>query len=325
MSRGTRIGLAISVSALAFLAGGMPTAAAENLNVGVQSQQVLPPSTTSACPTMPLVDTVTYTYAGALHSFDIVVSNPSYVALAAQAGDTVIPFNYITRSPDAGGVRMHVDMPSTPILGTLPVSVTLLSVQSGLTCLSTVSFSLQGPASPTPTATPPSTPPAPPAPPSAPSSIEKPATTTVSQGDAATSGATTTVVSSVVGGAGLGSTLLRACATTGGALQLWFVLLTIFLLLAAIAAITEPPLMERNVYLPAALIGVPLGLLAAFWLLASDCRGAWWVPVLALGVAIVAMLWAYRGRPEVAKVIQLPAGGNGNGEVTTDTKKGSTK
>lgn len=87
---------------------------------------------------------------------------------------------------------------------------------------------------------------------------------------------------------------------------MWFVLLTVFLLITAAVAISEPSLMNRSLYLPGILIGIPLLVLLAFWLAVPDCRGAYWVPILALIVALGGALYAYRQRPEIANIIQLP-------------------
>lgn len=296
------------VCGLAFIALPSAVSAAESVAAQVSTKQVLPQGG-SACGLLAVGNVQTHVYDGALHSYEVTLPNAAYVALQGTVGTALVPFHQMTRRIDASG-RLHilVSVQTTPLRGSVPVTLTLLSALPGQpVCLSVISFAAIG------TGASSTTTPAPAvsqAPASRPVASRPAAEQNAGQGTSSTSGAeraaTTSVVSSIVKSSGLGSTVLRACTTAGAALQLWFVLLTIFLILAAAVAITEPPLAERNIYLPGTLIGVPLVLLAGFWLMASECRGAAWVPFVALIVAAAAALWSYRKRPEIANVIQLP-------------------
>ena len=292
--------LFLILAGLVFSALPAAADAATNVPAVVTTKQVLPLGG-NACPQLNVVAVQTYVYDGALHSFEVVLPNASYVALQGTVGDAIVPFHQMTRRVNtAGQLHTLVTVPTTPLSRAQPITLTLISAVGGQpVCLSIVSFTAASTGASAPiTITKPVSPVAPAKP--------APATTSKPTAQGTTSAGTTSVISSVITGSGLGSTILRACTSQGAALQLWFVLLTIFLILCAAVAITEPPLAERNVYLPGALIGVPLVLLGAFWLFAAECRGAGWVPFAALIVAAGGALWSYRKRPVIANVIQLP-------------------
>ncbi|MEN9413493.1 MAG: hypothetical protein RLZZ342_580 [Candidatus Parcubacteria bacterium] len=124
----------------------------------VAVDQVLPPQGES-CPVVGASDVRPYIYEGALHSFDITISDSSFVAVAAQVGDQVVPFNQVTRYVDAqGALHLHVDVATNPLVSDTLVSVTLMSAYSGqsrATCTATVTSVV--PAQVAPVAVPPVT------------------------------------------------------------------------------------------------------------------------------------------------------------------------
>lgn len=304
---GARIGIFIG----AFLL--IPTFASAG-EVVVGTVQLLPPGGAN-CQPLAVVNVTPYIYDGALHSYDVTVADPSYVAISTSVGNTAISMRQMTRRINTlGQARTHVDVQTTPIYGSLPVNMTLISAASGQpVCMSVVSFNVEGSAVMPP----------------APGSGSTTGGTGTGVGGTATGGtATGTATGSGTGtgtgtatGSGMGtgtagttgeepgswtSFVNAVCSSTNTSLQLWFVLLTVFLLITAAVAISEPSLMNRSLYLPGILIGIPLLVLLAFWLAVPDCRGAYWVPILALIVALGGALYAYRQRPEIANIIQLP-------------------
>lgn len=304
---------ALAIGVISLVALAIPgTAAAQALT---QTIQVLPPGG-NGCPTLPVQGIVAHVREGSIHSFDVTVANPSYVAVLAQVGDKGVPFRYMTRFNHGGGsLRHHVDLDTTPIRGSIPVSLTLLSSPQGSpTCLSVISFSV----SPTGQILAPgmisgSTD-------GKSATVSKPISqgTSTKGGTATTAGKTTqqgttptatsttskTAKSPVVGG--FGATLKSLCAGNG-ALQLWFLLLAIYVVIAALTALARPPLAEKSMGLPLALILVPLVLLLGFWYLVPSCRGAGWIPAASIIVAIAGLLVAFRDQHPAVRIIPLPA------------------
>jgi hypothetical protein len=234
-------------------------------------------------------------YNNALNSFDVTISDASYVSVVGAAGQTGIPLRYMHRQVNAdGSLKLHVDIDSTAINGSLPVSLTLLSSQPGQpTCITIVSFPVAGLSQPAPV-------------------VKIPAVQTVSH-EAPTSIATSapgmssssTVASSalpVVGG-GLQSVLSGLC-TAAGPYQLWFILLALFMVGIGLIAFAEPPLTRKSAELPAAAILVPLVLLLLFWYVTPDCRVAVWIPVVLLVAAAVALIAAYREKEMVGGIFR---------------------
>lgn len=282
----------------------------------VLTKQVLPQGATACAPLF--VKSVTpYIYNGELDSFDVVISDPSYVAVLGAAGDVSIPFNYMSRriEPD-GSLRIHVDT-TVALGGVTPVTVTLLSaLPNAPVCLSTVSFTTDASGSiassnpvsvPTPSITPGT---------SGTDGGAVPATTSaggvIHRGGG--HGSTTTGGKNlipVVGSTSSTSTtvgnLVAKMCTKNGAYQLWFILLAIFFVIAAFVGLSEPALAVRHGALPALLIGVPLVLLLLFWEFATDCRLSYFIPVILLVAAAIGLYSAYRTSPVVRPVLELPA------------------
>lgn len=301
MLRGQSIGIGLGI--LTFAAYALPAfASAAPANV---QTQVLIPQGSATCAALTVQSVTPYVYDNALNSFDVTVSDPSYVSVLGSAGNTGIQLNYMTRrmNPD-GSLRIHIDLPTTPIDSSLPVTLTLLSAVSGQpVCISVISFAVLGnPAPSTPAANPVSsntgaT--------SGGGSVSSQGSTAASASPSSTTSSVTPATAPVVGG-GLQSALSRACSAAG-LYQLWFILLALYMVAVGLTAFAEPPLARRNAQLPAALILVPLVLLLGFWYLAPACRVATWIPFVLIVAAAIGLLTSYREKAQVASIINLPA------------------
>lgn len=273
----------------------------------VQTNQVLPLGGNN-CTALTAYSFTAYVYDGALHSFEFTVSDNSYVAISGTLGGESIPFLFMTRRYDStNALRVHVDVETTPIFGTLPLSVTLLSAKEGggLVCMSFVAMvaastdgssapvSVVAPSSPTPISQVPA--PVTPAPvsptPSAGQQTEgepaTPATSTV--GESAEEGSTQpSVVSSFQ------NKLVELCAT-GNAPRLWVVLLTVFAVIMVIAALVQPPASwGYSTTQRAATLVAPFVLLAAFWYFAESCRVSPWILAVAIFLLLAGLVAVYR-------------------------------
>lgn len=286
----------------------------------VVTKQVLPPGGTSCTPLF-VHSVTTYVYDGVLNSFDLVLSDPSYVGVFGQAGDAAIPFNYMTRRMEPNGaIRLHVDT-TAAITDTLNVTVTLISASSSnatssqAVCLSTVSFATD--TTGTITSAAPVTQP-----------IGDGSGTGVTGGSGASTGSTgntggktggksggvktgstgvaTTSTSTSATSTGIGGMIEKSCRDNG-AYQLWFILLAIYFVIVAFVGLSQPPLLNRHSALPGALIGIPLALLILFWWLVPDCRVNVFIPIIMLVAAAIGLYGAYRTSPLMQPVIQLPA------------------
>lgn len=271
---------AVGITVLTLALPGMSFAAIANVTTGV-----IIPAGTQTCQS-PVISGVTpYIYNGHLDSFDLTVSDASYVAVLGSVGQQGIPLRNMLRriNPD-GSLKIHVDINSVSG-GTVPVSLTMLSSLPGApTCVTVVSFPVEGLTGAPVTQT---TYPSAPSHPTQPSSHPSTTTTgTSSPGTAATSAPPT------VGG-GLQGALSRVC-DAAGAYQLWFILLALFMVGIGLVAFAEPPLTRKSTELPAALIIVPLVLLLLFWYAVPACRVAVWIPIVLLIAAALALLAAYR-------------------------------
>jgi hypothetical protein len=317
-------GLVGIVTAIAFIVTP-GFAAAET--AAVMTKQVLPVGGNSCAPVF-VNEVKTYIYDGELHSFDVVVSDPSYVGISGNAGNVAIPYNYMTRRIDPNGnLRIHVD--TTAVVGaSLPVTVTLLSSVSGKpTCITTVSFATSGTGAVTPAA---------------------PITVAVGetgiQNPSAAQGSDSSVKPTnggVVKGAisktkteghggkssiGHGTTSTSFAATVGkmcsenGAYQLWFILLAIFFVIVAFVGLSQPPLAQSSSRLPAILIGAPLALLLGFWLFVLDCRLNWFIPVILLAAAAIGLYSAYRTMPPTSHTAVMVLPPKDPQKDTTSTK-----
>lgn len=302
MKQSVRTALASATVSLALLVPGISSAQAM-----VQTAQLLPIGGANTCRPVTTQGIVAHTQEGALHSFDVTIGDPSYVAVYAQVGDQALPFRYMTRFNHGGGfLRHHVDLNTTPIRSGIPVSLTLLSSPPGApTCLTVISFTVgaNGTILAPGAVTTPTTPPASTnggsttGAPTAPSKPAAPAKPTAPEAPAATSGPVT---------AGPIARVQSLCEGNG-ATQLWFLLLAVYIVIAALTALAKPPLAQKSIWMPLALILVPLAALLVLWIFAPSCRAAGWIPALSIIVAVAALLAAFREQNPGIKVIPLPA------------------
>lgn len=302
MTRHARKALTGTVVSIALLLPGISAAQAV-----VQTAQLLPIGGANTCRVVTTQGIVAHVREGDLHSFDVTIGDPSYVAVYAQVGDQALPFRYMTRFTHGGGfLRHHVDLDSTRIGSGIPVSLTLLSSPPGApTCLTVISFTVgaDGSILAPGAVTTPTTPSSPTSgsstggAPSAPAKPTAPTKPTAPEAPAATSGPVT---------AGPTARMLGLCEGNG-ATQLWFLLLAVYVVIAALTALAKPPLAQKSIWMPLALILVPLVALLALWIFAPACRAAGWIPALSIIVAIAALLAAFREQNPGVKVIPLPA------------------
>ncbi len=290
----------------------------------VVTKQVVPPTGGPACAPLFVQSVTPYIYDGELQSFDVVISDPSYVGILGAAGDASIPFNYMTRDiqPD-GSLRMHVDT-TAKINGTLPVTITMLSALPGApVCLSQVSFTtdVNGTIE---SSTPINVPSAPVA-----TSADDGTGSVGGSNGGSVSGPRGGTTGGTVGGVSTGTVGTTSSTSTVGAIvakmcsqngayQLWFILLAIFFVIAAFVGLSEPALALRHGALPLVLIGVPLVLLLLFWQFAIDCRLSYFIPIILLVAAAIGLYSAYRTSP-VARTVAPVA------KKTTVTKTEETK
>ena len=295
-------GVRKALCATALLTGFLfaPSLAFAATQASAMTSQLLPVGA-NTCTQLTVTSVTPYIYDGELNSFDIVVPDPSYVAIGGSVGGEVIPFTYMTRASSTGGqLRVHTDVQSTPVGAALSVSVTMLSAKPGSpVCAATISFIIapDGSAIPgTPTPTTGGT--------GGAGSSGGSAGRSTSGSNAGAQGGTST--GSLPGGsttaptsstssedAAQGASWASICAGAGD-YQLWFILLAIYVVITAIAALLQTPYVRQNPAVPVALILVPLILLVGFWYFVPDCRAGNWVPVVLLIIAIAGLLIAFR-------------------------------
>jgi hypothetical protein len=280
--------------ALFTLLGAAP-AKASALDVASQTQQILPLGGPNSCAPIQVSNFTPYVYDNALNSFDFTVSDASYVAIVGSVGNTSIPLNFFTRvQSTSSGVRYHVDINATPLTGTVPVVVTLLSARAGQPiCASIIATSLgSGPVVGTYTPAPaPSGNPAPATP-------AKPTTTPVSGGGVSTGTATATSA----------NVLKSLCASPASAYRLWLILLVLFAVVVGGLLWLEFPMSWAWAQTPervATIILVLLVLLLGFWYLSAGCRAALWMPLVAFLIAILGLLAAFWNHPKVTRLLLI--------------------
>ncbi|MDR3570697.1 MAG: hypothetical protein P4L81_00650 [Candidatus Pacebacteria bacterium] len=280
-----------------------PSHAAAQSASSIQTQQLLPPGQ-NTCQQISITNIDPHVYGGVLESFDVTISdtNNSYVGVFAEVGNNPIPLNFITRWAGApNGLRIHVDTPDTPVYGSLPVNLTLLSSLPGApTCITTITFTVgkgslgQQPATSNNTI-----------PSSVPHTTPTQATRGSSSGSAVGTGkgqsstvgaqgsSSTALLGSTVASAG-SANFFSAMCTGSNAYRLWFVLLIIYIIIVAIVVFAEPWFLESSVIGSTATVLVPLILLLGFWYLSASCRAASWIPVVACVIAIIGLFLAFR-------------------------------
>lgn len=294
-----------------------PTLASADV-IASQTAQILPLGSNNCAP-VSATGFTPYIYDGSLHSFEFTLSDSSYVALLGSVGNTSIPFNQMTRNAAPnGGVRIHVDITTTRIMGTVPLQVTLLSARTGQpVCVSIVSMSVgTGPVATQniPVYTPPVSAPTTPVRPSTPSS--KPvATSTTPVATTSAPIASTSATGSVIG---TQNPLKDLCASETSAYRLWVILLVLYALIVGAALWAEFPMSLSWARTPeriATIILVLLLLLLAFWYFSVSCRAALWMPLLAFLIAVLGLLAAFWNHPRVTQLLLIQQ------QTTVPTKK----
>lgn len=276
----------------------LPTFASAAENIAIRTNQVLPQGAQTCA--QPAVNNIqAFVYGDGLNSFEFTVSDRSYVALAGSVGDISIPFHLMTRKIDgAGHLRVHVDVPLSSARGLIPVSIVLLSGNGSAICLTTVNFSVQvGQMQDVGITYPPVT---------VPASNTGGNSGTVGGGNTSGTGTSTGTSTNVESSTSSLDTFFGSfCAAGQGTFELWFVLLALFIVLVAFAALGEVALFERYRYAPIGIILVASLLLLAFWYYAVHCRTEVWVPFVLLMIAAIGIVIAYRNTRTV-RVIELP-------------------
>jgi len=292
--------------------------------ISVRTQQLLPIGD-NTCTPLSVYNFTPYVYDGALHSFAFTVSNNSYVALAGSVGETSVPFYLMTRQSDAvGALRVHVDVPTTPVSEGLPLSVTLISAQgSGQpVCMSTVSMIVSGTTGPAESSVSVRT--------TVPTSIPSATAETLpvsnsavdtAEGDIGATETTAEIIEEVgsavvsgdegvVGGptllsiGSLQNKVVELCAT-GNMTRLWIVLLAIYAIIVVIAVLAQfPTSWSYSVGQRTATLLTPLILLLGFWYFAESCRFALWAPIAAILVALAGLAGIYREHPQTKSYIE---------------------
>jgi hypothetical protein len=276
-------------------------------DTAVAVSQILPQGA-QTCPVLGATDITPYIYDGMLDSFDITISDASYVAVAAQVGDTAVPFTQMTRWFDQQtGMRIHADLPSTNLASDLPITVTLVSAHAGntpITCVAMLRAVVPAivPAQPTPST---------------------PVTTGTSQTPSATtaqypwshisyptpsvtphtkpSNTGTSAPQLVTATHALGTT----CGTQNGPTKLWVVLCVLYAvfvwLLASQAGLGDKESRDWNVAL------VVAGFLALlfFWYISAACRTGSWAPILATVIACAGLIALTQSGGKGASILLL--------------------
>lgn len=272
--------------------------------VSVQTQQVIPAGGNTCVP-LSAYNFTPYIYDGALHSFSFTIPDSSYVALAGTVGDTSIPFQLMTRSGTVDNLQIHVDIDTTSISGTLPLSVTLMSVKDGQSvCMSVVLMEVPGLISPTTvTVIPPTYVPAPIG--LVPQTITEikeagevepvDIGTTSPEVAAEVGSSTEDVIPFTIGS--MGNKIVELCLA-GNTSRLWILLVATYAVIAIVAVFAQLPAPQvYSLTQRTATVLVPLALLAAFWFFSEACRVSLWAPVASVLIALLSLVGIYWNDP----------------------------
>lgn len=302
----------------------------------VMPTQVLPPSTGQSCAPVTFSDIQTYIYSGHLDSFDVTLSDSSYVAVSTSVNQDPVPLNYVTRwaNPD-GSVRMHVDIQSTPLSRDIPIQITFLSAHNNLlgtpvTCIfnipaTVLSSSRNSTTGGTTNGTP--------AVGGGTSSVGQTTGQPLGQGTSAgvttgtgasgSNGQTghpiktptpTNVSSSTAGSTSTNPAIVSATSSLGnlcvdgGSSKLWIILLILYALfvitLCAQRFDTASRIREWNIAL---ILAVFLGLLI-FWYVSAVCRTGPWAPAITTLIAVAGLLYSMLRQPQNSEMLLLKGG-----------------
>ncbi len=294
---------------LALFAFFMLPTSAFALQVQSQTAQLLPPGGSSCAP-ITITSVTPYVYSDGLNSFEFTVSDPSYVAVLASVGKVTEPLNFITRYADpSGGVRVHVDINSTPVGQTVPTVVTLLSARPGApVCAAVVAIDFSAGASNVVPAVSQS---AAPAYPTATTDRQRPAAASPTGHIGATPTTGASQASAAIGvAAGIATplTIKPLCSSDAVAYRTWLMLLVLYAVLVGGLLWLEFPLSWTWARTPerlATIILAALVLLLGFWYFSISCRAALWMPLLAFLISILGLLAAFWNHPKVTQLLLL--------------------
>ena len=273
----------------------------------VLPMQVLPAGTGKSCAAVTFSDVEAHVYNGNLDSFDITLSDSSYVAVSTSVDNATVGYNYVSRwaYPD-GSIKMHVDLQAIRMNKDVPVAITFLSAHAdengnSITCMfnvpatiAAIEEALGG---------------------GAPSSGQEPSTSVPpprppTSGDAGTgepegtSSATSTYNPGIVAAM---NSLGNLCAD-GGATRLWVVLLVLFALftftLSAQKFEANSSVRDWNIGL---ILAVFVGLLI-FWYASAVCRTGPWAPAIATLITIVGLLYSMLKTDDSQEILLLKDG-----------------
>lgn len=283
------------------------------LDAATQTSQVLPAGGNN-CPAVSATNFTPYIYEGGLHSFEFTVSDASYVALAGSAGNTPISFNLVTRKTDPSGMlRLHVDIETTPISGTLPLKVTLLSARAGSpVCMTVVSVGVSSAGlAPVQNISSVNT---------IPRTVTAAPTTSGSSATPAPKPSTSTdpvptskqvLTTSMPDGSAVGTAKVafgKMCSSETSAYRLWLILLVLYILTVGAILWAEFPVSATWARTPervATITLVLLLLLLTFWYFSISCRAALWMPLMAFLVAVLGLLAAFWNHPRVTQMLLI--------------------
>jgi hypothetical protein len=274
----------------------------------VLPSQVLPPQKGAVCAPITFSDIQAHVYNGNLDSFDVTVSDPTYVAVSTTVNGKPVAFNYITRwsNPD-GSVKTHVDLQSIRMNRDVPVQMTFLSAhrdQSGnnlVTCIFNIPATIAavthagGAEYPTSGQT------------SSTHHVTRPSSEPTGGKTSTSSTATPTTSTRNPGIVGAVTSLGNLCVN-GGATRLWVVLLVLFALFCFTLCVQKfevgSSVRDWNIGL---ILAVFVGLLI-FWYVSAVCRTGAWAPALATGITIIALLYTMLKSDDTQEILLLKDG-----------------
>ncbi len=262
------------------------------------------PAPGASCVPLQATNFNAFVYDGAIHSFEFTVPDASYVAVGGNVGEGVVPFWLTSRRVDqTGALRIHVDLPTTPIVSTLPATITLLSSKQGQpTCALTISMTItprsgltggttSNPVNaPSPVATPATSPVVTPAPIKEIPVVSSPEQT----GEGVVSAPIPAAISSTQ------AFVAKMCTYNNGS-QVWALLLALYALIVAAALLTP----IRSIWgieewvLRLGAVAIPLGFLIAFWFVAESCRAGYMPLITSLIVGGAGAYGVYRTQPGI--------------------------
>lgn len=245
--------------------------------------QVLPPQTGKSCAPVTVSDISAHVYDQKLDSFDVTLSDSTYIAVSTTVGEQMVPFNYISRwsNPD-GSVKMHVDLQSIRMDRDVKVQITFLSAHTEeggrVTCIFNVPATIEAVAAPAETPSTGGT---------TSTGGTKPATGTTKPGTESPNPTTPDTNPALVSAM---SSLGNLCAD-GGSSRLWVVLLVLYAIFAFTLCAQNfeagPNVRQWNIGL---MLAIFAGLLV-FWYISALCRTGPWAPALATLIAIAGLLY----------------------------------